>query len=83
MKTKAQKWGNSLAVRVPRGVAEKAGLNPDDALEVEVVRGKIVFTPAAKDKRPKYRLADLVRKITSKNRYKEADFGAPVGREVW
>jgi len=83
VKTKAQKWGNSLAVRVPRGIVEEAGLGPEDALEVEVVKGKIVLTPAAKEKRPRYRLGDLVKKITAKNRYAEADFGGPVGREVW
>ena len=83
MKTKAQKWGNSLAVRIPRGVAERAGLKAEDLLEVDVVRGKIVFMPARPNERQKYRLDDLVRKISVKNRYKETDFGTPVGREVW
>jgi len=83
MKTKAQKWGNSLAVRVPRGIAETAGIRAEDSLEVEVVKGKIVLTPAAKGHRPKYRLGDLVKRITAKNRYAEEDFGAPVGRELW
>lgn len=32
MKTKAQKWGNSLAARVPTGVAKQAGVNVDDSL---------------------------------------------------
>jgi antitoxin MazE len=82
MKTKAQKWGNSLAVRVPRGIAEDVGLKPEDSLEVEVVKGRIVLTPIAP--RPtRYRLDDLVKKITPKNRYKEEDFGKPIGREVW
>ena len=58
MKTKAQKRSNGLAVRVPRGIAEAAGL------------------------RPQYRLGDLVKRITPKNRYAEADFGAPLGREL-
>ena len=82
MKTKAQKWGNSLAVRVPRGIAEEADIKPEDALEVEVVQGKIVLTPA-KTKPARYKLAELVRKIDPKNRYREADFGKPLGREVW
>jgi antitoxin MazE len=82
MKTKAQKWGNSLAVRVPRGIAEGAGLKPGDSLEIEIVRNRIVLTRAA-PKAARYRLEDLVRKITPKNRYREEDFGGPVGREVW
>lgn len=82
MKTKAQKWGNSLAVRVPRGIAEEAGLKPDDALEVEVVRGKIVLTPA-KSEPTRYNLEKLVKKINPKNRYCEIDFGRRRGREIW
>lgn len=83
MKTKAQKWGNSLAVRVPRGIVEEAGLKAETPLEVEVIKGKIVLTPAAPKKRRQYHLADLVKKISAKNRYKETDFGPPMGREVW
>jgi antitoxin MazE len=82
MKTKAQKWGNSLAVRVPRGIAEDVGLKAEDSLEVEVVKGRIVLTPSA-SRSSRYRLDDLVKKITSKNRYAEEDFGKRFGREVW
>jgi antitoxin MazE len=82
MKTKAQKWGNSLAVRVPRDIAREAGVNADDALEVEVVGGKIVLTPARKAP-ARYDLGALVKKINPRNRYRETDFGKPQGREVW
>ncbi len=82
MKTKAQKWGNSLAVRVPQGIAQAAGLHPDDALEVEVMNGKIVLTPAKKAP-ARYDLGALVKKISPRNRYRETDFGKPQGREVW
>ncbi len=83
MKTKAQKWGNSLAVRIPRNVVQEIGLHPNDALTIEVQKGRIVLVPAEKGGRvPRYRLEDLVKKITPKNRYKEVDFGRPVGREV-
>lgn len=84
MKTKAQKWGNSLAVRIPRNVVQEIGLKPQDDLTIEVQKGRIVLVPAEKvGKIPHYRLEDLVKKITRKNRYKEVDFGPPVGREVW
>lgn len=82
MKTKTQKWGNSLAVRVPRGIAEEAGLKPEDSLEIEVVKGKIVLTPTA-PAAGRYELKDLVKKISRKNLYKEQDFGKPEGREAW
>ncbi len=86
MKTKAQKWGNSLAVRIPRGVVEEVGLKPHDALTIEVKKGRIVLVPVVPAGKtgpiPRYRLEDLVKKITPRNRYKEVDFGPPVGREV-
>lgn len=74
--------GNSLAVRVPRGIVEEANLKPEDALEVEVVQGKIVFTPA-KTRPARYNLHALVRKINPKNCYRETDFGKRLRREVW
>jgi len=83
MKTKAQKWGNSLAVRIPRNVVQEIGLKPQDALTIEVQKGRIVLVPTEKTgKIPHYRLEELVKKITPKNRYQEVDFGPPVGREV-
>ena len=36
MKTTAQKWGNSLAIRVPKSIAQQAGLKVKDDLEIEV-----------------------------------------------
>ncbi len=83
MKTRAQKWGNSLAVRVPREIARAAGVHPDDTLEVAVVKGKIVLTPTIQSGPARYDLGALVKKINSRNRYREIDFGRPQGREVW
>jgi antitoxin MazE len=83
MKTKAQKWGNSLAVRVPSDVAQAIGLHRDDALEIEVVKGKIVLTPANRRAPARYDLGALVKRINPRNRYREVDFGKPEGREIW
>ena len=83
MKTRAQKWGNSLAVRVPSDVAQEIGLHPDDVLEIEVVKGKIVLTPASRRTPARYDLGALVKRINPRNRYREIDFGKPQGRENW
>lgn len=82
MKTRAQKWGNSLAVRVPSYIAREAGIHPQDELDAQVTQGKIVLTPIRGKSAP-CKLADLVRQINPKNRYRETDFGKPRGREVW
>jgi len=80
MKTKAQKWGNSLAVRLPRPVAQQAGIKPDDSLEIQVSKGRVVLTPTAA---PEYRLGDLLKKVTKKNIHRETDWGKPRGKEIW
>ena len=80
MKTTAQKWGNSLAIRVPKSVALQVGLKEQDDLEIEVQDGNVVLKPHV---RRVYRLEDLVKQITRKNEHGEIDTGIPVGRETW
>lgn len=80
MKTTAQKWGNSLAIRVPKIVAVQVGLKAQDDLDIEVQDGNVVLKPHL---RRVYRLEDLVKQITPKNVHGEIDTGAPVGRESW
>jgi antitoxin MazE len=80
MKTTAQKWGNSLAVRVPKNVAAQVGLKAHDDLEIIVSDGNVVLKPHI---RRVYRLEDLVKGITSKNVHGEIEVESPTGREVW
>ena len=79
MKTTAQKWGNSLAIRVPKSIAQQAGLKVKDALDIEVRKGDLVLRPHL---RRVYRLEDLVKRMTPRNVHKEPNFGGPVGREA-
>ena len=80
MKAKAQKWGNSLAVRVPKAIAEQAGVAANDALEIEVLEdGVIVLKPLRR--RRDYRLSDLLKGITKDNLHAEIDFSR-AGREA-
>lgn len=80
MKTTAQKWGNSLAIRVPKSVAVQVGLKAQDDLEIEVQDGNVVLKPQL---RRVYRLDDLVKRITSKNLHNEIDMGSSIGRGIW
>jgi antitoxin MazE len=79
MQTRIGKWGNSLAVRLPRGCVADLGLKEDANLEISVVDGGLLLRPA----KPAYSLEDLVAGITEENRHGEADWGDAVGREVW
>jgi antitoxin MazE len=72
MKTTAQKWGNSLAIRVPKSVALQVGLKEQD--------GNVVLKPHV---RRVYHLEDLVKQITPKNVHGEVETGTSVGHEIW
>ncbi|MGA9475633.1 MAG: AbrB/MazE/SpoVT family DNA-binding domain-containing protein [Terriglobales bacterium] len=71
------KWGNSLAVRIPKPVAEQAGVEEGDPIVIEAAKGQISL-------RPKLRipsLKELVAQITPENRPGEIATGAERGKE--
>ena len=80
MKTKIQRWGNSLAVRIPKALAQETALDEGDEVNVRADHDAIVV-----ERRPpgKYRLSDLVAGVTRANRHDAVDLGKPQGREVW
>ena len=80
MKARVQKWGNSLAVRIPRPFAEESRLRENSAVDVSVRNGKLVVAPLV-EAGPS--LEKLVRQITKRNRHQEIESGEPVGNEVW
>jgi antitoxin MazE len=74
------KWGNSLAVRIPKDAAKELGFGEGTQVDFALEDGTLVVRPAAP---VRYRLEDLVSRITEDNRHAETETGAPVGREVW
>jgi len=80
MHVRVQKWGNSLAVRIPKPLAEDAEVREGTVLNLAVSEGKVVATPV---ERKKQSLKQLLAKITRKNLHAEVDSGASVGREIW
>jgi antitoxin MazE len=82
MAAKAQmvRWGNSLAVRIPKSLAEEAKLKEGDALTLDVEAPGIVSLKAAD--RPST-LAEIISQITPQNLHKEQNWGEPLGAEKW
>ncbi|HVO44640.1 MAG TPA: AbrB/MazE/SpoVT family DNA-binding domain-containing protein [Aggregatilineales bacterium] len=80
MNTRVQRWGNSLAVRIPKAFVEEAGLQPNDEVEITVHDGQIVLTPR---KTQTFSLDKLLNGITPENRHDEWDTGPTTGDEVW
>ena len=80
MRTRVQKWGNSLALRIPKSFATEVGLHRETDVEILLANGKLVITPVSK---PKLTLKQLLAKITKENLHNEVGTGPAVGKETW
>lgn len=82
MRTEFQKWGNSLALRVPSAFAKEIGAVEGQTVDMTVENGALVVKVTAR-KRRRYELEQLIGEITEENRHDEIGWGPPVGNEVW
>jgi len=80
MRTKVQKWGNSLVVRIPKAFALDAQLENDSFVEITMVEGQIIITPVLA---PSWTFEELLKGIHKNNIHHEIDTGFAVGNEVW
>ena len=80
MLTKVQKWGNSLALRIPKAFAQDAQLENDSLVEISLVEGQIIVTPV---EAPSWTSDELLAGINKKNVHHEVDTGSAVGNEIW
>ncbi len=83
MITKVQKWGNSLAMRLPKELAKNFNLKAGS--EVTLISKDFSFEvkPEVKTKKSKYTLEELLKGITPENIHPETDWGKPMGKEIW
>jgi antitoxin MazE len=80
MRTRVQKWGNSLALRIPKSFATEVGLCENLAVDLSVTKGRLVVQPLSEEP---LSLADLLRGVTDENLHREWDTGPAVGKEIW
>ncbi len=80
MKAKVQRWGNSLAVRIPKSFAEEVGLQAGTPVDMSLVAGGLLVEPAAGGP---LLLEDLLEEVTEANRHAEVETGEALGSEVW
>ena len=80
MLTKVQKWGNSLALRIPKAFARDAQIENDSLVEISLVEGQIIVTPV---QAPTWTLKELLAGINKKNLHREIDSGSAMGNEAW
>lgn len=80
MKVAIQKWGNSLAVRIPKAFADDLGVCAGSVVDVSVLDGRLIAAPR---RREKVHLADLLSGVTPANRHDEIATGEAAGGEAW
>ena len=80
MQTRVQKWGNSLGVRIPRGLADEVGLGVGTEVSLTAKDGELVLRPSLPSR---LRLADLLAGITPENIHASVDTGDAVGSEAF
>ena len=80
MQVQVQKWGNSLAIRIPKSFAVETQINNGSFIDLTIFEGKLVATPI---KKKNYSLVELMSTVTKNNIHQETITGDPVGMEIW
>ena len=80
MRLRVQKWGNSLALRIPAAFARQTGVRSGSEVELELEENRLIITPTPAGS---YSLAELLGGVTDENLHEAVDTGGPKGREVW
>lgn len=79
MQRKIQRWGNSLALRIPKTVATELGLQGNSQVEIKVIDRKLVVMPIVNI----VSLNELLNKIKPETLHGAIDWGQPQGNEIW
>ena len=80
MNASVQKWGNSLALRIPSALAKDIHLRQGSPVEVTLLNGGMMVKPTGKRK---YSPSQLLKGVTKTNRHSEHHWGGPAGKESW
>ena len=78
MNVAVKKWGNSLAIRIPKDIAQSLSIENDSIVEINIQKGTLVIVPKKQTD-----LEYLVSRITEENLHREVDTGESVGNEEW
>jgi antitoxin MazE len=79
METVIKKWGNSLALRIPKMICLESGIQDGSEVDIAFDGTRIIVKPAMKE----YSLTDLIDQINEDNIHNEINSGLPRGNEVW
>jgi antitoxin MazE len=82
MTARIQRWGNSLAVRIPKAFADEMGVAEGSAVDLSVNAGVLSVDPV-RSSSERLDLSQLLREIPADYVAEEFDWGPPVGKEIW
>lgn len=74
------KWGNSLAVRLPKDMVQELGIKVNDTIDFTIEKGKIVLEVVEDE--PSFTLEELLKDYPD-TQEEEVDWGHGVGLEAW
>ena len=80
MRTKIQKWGNSLALRIPKGYVQDANLENNSEVDIQLEDSQIIIKPVVRKKKS---LEELLAGVNINNIHSEAETGSALGNEIW
>jgi len=80
MRVQIQKWGNSLALRIPKAFAHETNLCRGATVDIGIKESCIIVKPLTEKK---FLLKSLLMGVNKSNRHKEEDFGERQGLEIW
>ena len=75
--TRISKWGSSLAVRIPKAIAEEWGVKEGTSIELTRDAKGLVLKKRRKS------LEEMVESLKNADLHPEVDWGPPRGKEVW
>jgi antitoxin MazE len=76
METRVQRWGNSLALRIPKRLADEVGLKDNSPVQLSLHDRQLVIVPLLN-------LDALLAQVSEDNRHDEVLTGPAVGGEAW
>ncbi len=81
MMVKVLKWGNSLALRIPKAFAREIEIEENSSVNLTLVDGKISVELVST--KYEYNLDELIEQVNENNLHCEYDTGKSRGKEIW
>ena len=75
-----RKWGNSLALRIPKAFAADANFGDGTPVELTLVDGRLIAAPV---RAPRVSLRRLLARVRREQLHEETAWGARAGKEPW